>query len=75
MTLSENFHEEKDMKTDIQLGRHVEAQLDWDPRFDSQEITVTVKNGTFALGSRQFLRGTMGGTGCCAVGSGRQAHC
>jgi osmotically-inducible protein OsmY len=37
------------MKTDTQLRRDVEAQLDWDPRFDSREIGVAVKNGVIAL--------------------------
>jgi osmotically-inducible protein OsmY len=38
-----------DMKTDTQLRHDVEAQLDWDPRFDSQGIGVAVKNGVVAL--------------------------
>ncbi len=37
------------MKTDTQLRHDVEAQLDWDPRFDSQGIGVAVKNGVVAL--------------------------
>ncbi len=37
------------MKTDIQLRRDVEAQLDWDPRFDSTGIGVAVKNGVISL--------------------------
>ncbi|MFI4868251.1 MAG: BON domain-containing protein [Steroidobacterales bacterium] len=41
--------EEIDMKTDIQLRHDVEAQLDWDPRFDSTGIGVAVKNGVIAL--------------------------
>jgi len=38
-----------DIKTDTQLRHDVEAQLDWDPRFDSQGIGVAVKNGVVAL--------------------------
>lgn len=37
------------MKTDLQLRDDVEAQLDWDPRFDSQGIGVAVKDGVVAL--------------------------
>lgn len=37
------------MKTDTQLRHDVEAQLDWDPRFDSQGIGVAVKDGVVAL--------------------------
>jgi len=37
------------MKTDTQLRHDVEAQLDWDPRFDSTGIGVAVKNGVVAL--------------------------
>jgi osmotically-inducible protein OsmY len=37
------------MKTEIQLRHDVEAQLDWDPRFDSTGIGVAVKNGVVAL--------------------------
>jgi osmotically-inducible protein OsmY len=37
------------MKTDTQLRDDVEAQLDWDPRFDSQGIGVAVKDGVVAL--------------------------
>jgi len=37
------------MKTDLQLRHDVEAQLDWDPRFDSTGIGVAVKNGVIAL--------------------------
>jgi osmotically-inducible protein OsmY len=41
--------EGSDMKTDTQLRHDVEAQLDWDPRFDSQGIGVAVKDGVVAL--------------------------
>jgi osmotically-inducible protein OsmY len=37
------------MKTDLQLRQDVEIQLDWDPRFDSQHIGVSVKDGVVAL--------------------------
>jgi osmotically-inducible protein OsmY len=37
------------MKTDAQLRHDLEAQLDWDPRFDSQGIGVAVKDGVVAL--------------------------
>lgn len=37
------------MKSDPNLRRDVEAQLDWDPRFDSQGIGVAVKHGVVAL--------------------------
>jgi osmotically-inducible protein OsmY len=37
------------MKTDTRLRHDVEAQLDWDPRFDSQGIGVAVKDGVVAL--------------------------
>lgn len=37
------------MKTDIQLRDDVEAQLDWDPRFDSQGIGVAVKDSVVTL--------------------------
>jgi osmotically-inducible protein OsmY len=37
------------MKTDVQLRQDVETQLDWDPRVDSQQIGVAVKDGVVAL--------------------------
>ena len=37
------------MKTDLQLREDVETQLDGDPRFDSQQIGVSVKDGVVAL--------------------------
>lgn len=37
------------MKTDLQLRQDVETQLDWDPRVDSQQIGVAVKDGVVAL--------------------------
>ena len=37
------------MKTDLQLRQDVETQLDWDPRVDSQQIGVSVKDGVVAL--------------------------
>src|SRR5450631_3432080 len=41
--------ERPSMKTDTQLRQDIEAQLDWDPRFDSQGIGVAVKDGVVAL--------------------------
>jgi osmotically-inducible protein OsmY len=41
--------EEFRVKTDLQLREDVETQLDWDPRFDSQQIGVSVKDGVVAL--------------------------
>jgi osmotically-inducible protein OsmY len=37
------------MKTDLELRQDVETQLDWDPRVDSQQIGVAVKDGVVAL--------------------------
>jgi len=37
------------MYDDTQLRHDVEAELDWDPRFDSRQIGVAVKNGVVAL--------------------------
>ncbi len=37
------------MSNDMQLRHDVEAELDWDPRFDSRQIGVAVKNGVVAL--------------------------
>jgi osmotically-inducible protein OsmY len=37
------------MSTDVSLRQAVETQLDWDPRFDSQKIGVSVKDGVVAL--------------------------
>lgn len=37
------------MSEDMQLRRDVEAELDWDPRFDSRRIGVSVKGGVVAL--------------------------
>jgi osmotically-inducible protein OsmY len=43
-------HEEMaTMYDDTQLRHDVEAELDWDPRFDSRQIGVAVKNGVVAL--------------------------
>ena len=37
------------MRDDLQVRRDVEAELDWDPRFDSRDIGVAVKNGVVTL--------------------------
>lgn len=37
------------MGSDTQLRGDVEAELDWDPRFDSRQIGVAVKNGVVTL--------------------------
>lgn len=37
------------MYDDTQLRHDVEAELDWDPRFDSRQIGVAVRNGVVAL--------------------------
>lgn len=37
------------MKSDLQLRQDVETQLDWDPRVDSQQVGVSVKDGVVAL--------------------------
>jgi osmotically-inducible protein OsmY len=37
------------MNIDLRLRQDVETQLDWDPRFDSQKIGVSVKDGVVAL--------------------------
>ena len=33
------------MKTDMELRRDVEAELNWDPRFDASDIGIGVKDG------------------------------
>jgi osmotically-inducible protein OsmY len=44
------FHEEMAaMKNDLALRHDVLSTLDWDPRFDSRNIGVAVKNGAVAL--------------------------
>jgi osmotically-inducible protein OsmY len=35
--------------SDLQLRHDIEAELDWDSRFDSRQIGVAVKNGVVAL--------------------------
>ena len=37
------------MKTDMQLRRDVEAELDWDQRFDASDIGVAVKDAVVTL--------------------------
>ena len=37
------------MKTDMELRRDVQAQLDWDPRFDARDIALGVKDGVVTL--------------------------
>jgi osmotically-inducible protein OsmY len=37
------------MKSDLALRHDVLSELDWDPRFDSRDIGVAVKNGVVAL--------------------------
>jgi osmotically-inducible protein OsmY len=37
------------MKTDIELREDVQAELDWDPRFDARDIAVGVKDGVVTL--------------------------
>src|SRR5690349_10847410 len=37
------------MKNDIQLRDDIEAELDWDPRFDARDIGIAVKNGVVTL--------------------------
>jgi osmotically-inducible protein OsmY len=49
MRLAPDRFEELSMKTDLQLRQDVETQLDWDPRVDSQQIGVSVKDGVVAL--------------------------
>jgi osmotically-inducible protein OsmY len=37
------------MKSDAQLKKDVEAELDWDPTFDAAHVGVSVKDGVVAL--------------------------
>lgn len=37
------------MKTDTQLRRDVQAELNWDPRFDARDIGIMVKDGVVTL--------------------------
>jgi osmotically-inducible protein OsmY len=37
------------MSNDTQLRHDIEAELDWDPRFDARQIGVAVKNGVVSL--------------------------
>lgn len=37
------------MSNDTQLRHDIEAEFDWDPRFDSRQIGVAVKNGIVSL--------------------------
>lgn len=37
------------MKTDIELREDVQAELDWDPRFDSRDIGTAAKDGVVTL--------------------------
>ncbi len=37
------------MKTDMELRRDVQAELDWDPRFDSRGIGVSAKDGVVTI--------------------------
>jgi osmotically-inducible protein OsmY len=45
----EHIVPEEFMKLDTDIRRDVEAELDWDPRFDSREIGVAVKDGIVTL--------------------------
>jgi osmotically-inducible protein OsmY len=49
MRVAPDSFKEFSMKTDLQLRQDVETQLDWDPRVDSQQIGVSVKEGVVAL--------------------------
>jgi hypothetical protein len=40
------------MKTDAELGQDVEKELDWNPKVDASNITVTVRNGVVTLTGR-----------------------
>lgn len=40
------------MKTDAEVRDDVEAELDWDPRFDARNIGVSVKDGVVTLGGK-----------------------
>lgn len=40
------------MKTDAEVRDDVEAELDWDPRFDARNIAVSVKDGVVTLGGK-----------------------
>ncbi len=40
------------MRDDMQIRRDVEAELDWDARFDSRNIGVAVRHGVVALTGR-----------------------
>ena len=37
------------MKTDADIRRDVEEELEWDPRFDARDIGVAVKDGIVTL--------------------------
>lgn len=40
------------MKTDMELRDDVQAELDWDPRFDSRNIGVSAKGGVVTLAGK-----------------------
>lgn len=40
------------MKTDIELRRDVQAELDWDLRFDARDIAVMAKGGVVTLSGK-----------------------
>jgi osmotically-inducible protein OsmY len=40
------------MKSDAELRRDVQAELDWDPRFDSRDVAVTANNGVVTLAGK-----------------------
>ena len=37
------------MKTDAEIKRDVEQELEWDPRFDARDIGVAVKDGVVTI--------------------------
>ena len=49
MTTITRTDTERTIKTDDQLRREVEEELDWEPRLDTSDIAVTVKDGVVTL--------------------------
>jgi osmotically-inducible protein OsmY len=50
ISLVSNIHpKERSMKTDSELRRDVERELEWDPSIDARNIAVAAKNGVVTL--------------------------
>jgi osmotically-inducible protein OsmY len=62
------------MKTDADIRRDVESELQWDPSVDDKTIGVIVNNGVVTLTGEVDHFGKIDGRGHCQAGERRPGH-